>query len=281
MRSSATSDLGATRRLGSYWELQSLGFTDVAFMRRRAAELEISNLEKTRVQTQVGADIVAAFETRLARRPPNRGCTRNPGRGDRVAQAQLSAISPGSPIATCSSTYRGIAADPGSGTGQPRLSRFRVDLQSRPVPAQTRHRPGAADPARPLKGPDIHRNAIFRDSLIIVTLPSEREPQKYLRQLPRKARLRLSSNGSGGISSVSIRILLVEDEPNIAEYLVIGLREEGYTVEHAADGIIAWQHLQAGAWDLILARLVVAGARRARITPPVPCTRPSGRPCSF
>jgi outer membrane protein TolC len=52
--------------VGLYWELQNLGFTDVALMRRRAAELEISSLEKTRTQTQVGADIVAAFETRLA-----------------------------------------------------------------------------------------------------------------------------------------------------------------------------------------------------------------------
>ena len=57
----------ARRRRGRlYWELQNLGFTDVAIMRRRAAELEISNLEKTRALTQVGADIVAAFETRLA-----------------------------------------------------------------------------------------------------------------------------------------------------------------------------------------------------------------------
>jgi outer membrane protein TolC len=52
--------------VGLYWELQNLGFTDVALMRRRAAELEISSLEKTRALTQVGADIVAAFETRLA-----------------------------------------------------------------------------------------------------------------------------------------------------------------------------------------------------------------------
>jgi len=52
--------------VGLYWELQNLGFTDVAIMRRRAAELEISNLEKTRAQTQVGADIVAAFETSRA-----------------------------------------------------------------------------------------------------------------------------------------------------------------------------------------------------------------------
>jgi hypothetical protein len=32
--------------VGLYSELQSLGFTDVAIMRRRAVELEISNLEK-------------------------------------------------------------------------------------------------------------------------------------------------------------------------------------------------------------------------------------------
>jgi len=52
--------------VGLFWELQSLGFTDVAIMRRRAAELGITNLEKIRTQTRVGADIAAAFETRLA-----------------------------------------------------------------------------------------------------------------------------------------------------------------------------------------------------------------------
>ena len=35
---------------------------------------------------------------------------------------------------------------------------------------------------------------------------------------------------------MATRILVVEDEANIADYLVTGLREEGYTVEHAADG---------------------------------------------
>ena len=32
---------------------------------------------------------------------------------------------------------------------------------------------------------------------------------------------------------MGIRILMVEDEANIADYLVRGLREEGYVVEHA------------------------------------------------
>jgi two-component system copper resistance phosphate regulon response regulator CusR len=48
------------------------------------------------------------------------------------------------------------------------------------------------------------------------------------------------------------RILVVEDEENIADYLVTGLREEGYTVEHAPDGIVGWDRLQSGTWDLVL-----------------------------
>jgi two-component system, OmpR family, copper resistance phosphate regulon response regulator CusR len=48
------------------------------------------------------------------------------------------------------------------------------------------------------------------------------------------------------------RILVVEDEENIADYLVTGLREEGYAVEHAADGVVGWDRLQQRTWDLVL-----------------------------
>ncbi len=48
------------------------------------------------------------------------------------------------------------------------------------------------------------------------------------------------------------RILVVEDEENIADSLVTGLREEGYAVERAADGIAGWERLRSGAWDLVL-----------------------------
>jgi two-component system copper resistance phosphate regulon response regulator CusR len=51
---------------------------------------------------------------------------------------------------------------------------------------------------------------------------------------------------------VSIRMLVVEDEANIADFLVRGLREEGYVVEHAADGTTAWNALRSSEWDLIL-----------------------------
>jgi two-component system copper resistance phosphate regulon response regulator CusR len=48
------------------------------------------------------------------------------------------------------------------------------------------------------------------------------------------------------------RILVVQDEANIADYLVTGLREEGYAVEYAADGISAWHRLKAKSWDRVL-----------------------------
>jgi two-component system copper resistance phosphate regulon response regulator CusR len=51
---------------------------------------------------------------------------------------------------------------------------------------------------------------------------------------------------------MGMRILVVEDEAEIADYLVRGLREENFTVERAADGDEGWHHLSTGEWDLIL-----------------------------
>src|SRR5579884_1436226 len=51
---------------------------------------------------------------------------------------------------------------------------------------------------------------------------------------------------------MGIRILVIEDEPPIADFLVRGLREEGFTVEHAADGEAAWHALSGGGWDVVL-----------------------------
>src|SRR5262245_50834304 len=51
---------------------------------------------------------------------------------------------------------------------------------------------------------------------------------------------------------MGIRILLIEDETEIADYLVRGLREEGFTVAHAADGDAAWHALRTGTWDVVL-----------------------------
>jgi DNA-binding response OmpR family regulator len=51
---------------------------------------------------------------------------------------------------------------------------------------------------------------------------------------------------------VSSRILVVEDEARIVDFVVRGLSEEGYRVEYASDGPAAWIRLQTDSWDLVL-----------------------------
>jgi len=51
---------------------------------------------------------------------------------------------------------------------------------------------------------------------------------------------------------MGIRILVVEDEEAIADFIVRGLREEGFTPEHVADGEGAWHALRTGSWDIVL-----------------------------
>jgi two-component system copper resistance phosphate regulon response regulator CusR len=51
---------------------------------------------------------------------------------------------------------------------------------------------------------------------------------------------------------MGIRILLVEDEPALADFVVRGLREEGFTVEQAGDGESGWHALRTADWDVVL-----------------------------
>ena len=51
---------------------------------------------------------------------------------------------------------------------------------------------------------------------------------------------------------MSVRILLIEDEDEIADFVVRGLREEGFVVERAGDGRDGWHQLKTGAWDVVL-----------------------------
>ncbi|MBN9523002.1 response regulator transcription factor, partial [bacterium] len=51
---------------------------------------------------------------------------------------------------------------------------------------------------------------------------------------------------------MGVRILVVEDEDGIADFLVRGLREEGFTVERAADGDDALHRLAADTWDTVV-----------------------------
>src|SRR5258705_6032213 len=51
---------------------------------------------------------------------------------------------------------------------------------------------------------------------------------------------------------MSIRILVVEDDTAIADFLIRGLQEEGYGVSHAADGDEGRRRLQTESWDVVL-----------------------------
>lgn len=51
---------------------------------------------------------------------------------------------------------------------------------------------------------------------------------------------------------MSSRILVVEDDPGIADFLVRGLSEEGYQVEHAKDGLMGRVLFEGGGWDLAI-----------------------------
>jgi two-component system, OmpR family, copper resistance phosphate regulon response regulator CusR len=51
---------------------------------------------------------------------------------------------------------------------------------------------------------------------------------------------------------MGIRILIVEDEAELADFVVRGLREEGFVVEHVVDGELARDAMRLATWDLIV-----------------------------
>ncbi len=51
---------------------------------------------------------------------------------------------------------------------------------------------------------------------------------------------------------MSLRILVVEDDAEIAEFVVRGLREEGFIVDQARDGPGGNHALRSGSWDVVI-----------------------------
>lgn len=72
---------------------------------------------------------------------------------------------------------------------------------------------------------------------------------------------------------VSKRVLLVEDDMQIAEVLSLHLRDEGFHVEHAANGHLALACLSTATWDALVLDLMLPGVdglevcRQARALP--------------
>src|SRR5271165_6890380 len=51
---------------------------------------------------------------------------------------------------------------------------------------------------------------------------------------------------------MSVRLLVVEDDADLADFIVRGFREEGFVVDHVNDGVTAWHTIQGSSWDIVI-----------------------------
>jgi two-component system copper resistance phosphate regulon response regulator CusR len=51
---------------------------------------------------------------------------------------------------------------------------------------------------------------------------------------------------------MAIRLLVIEDDEEIADFVSRGLREEGFLVEVATDGLDGWHALKSASWDVVV-----------------------------
>jgi len=59
---------------------------------------------------------------------------------------------------------------------------------------------------------------------------------------------------------MGIKVLVIEDDAEIADFVVRGLREEGFTVESAASGGEGWHALERREWDVVVLDWWLPGA---------------------
>jgi len=58
---------------------------------------------------------------------------------------------------------------------------------------------------------------------------------------------------------MAMRLLVIEDDAEIAEFIVRGLREEGFVVDQVEDGVSAWHALQSSEWDVVILDIWLPG----------------------
>ena len=51
---------------------------------------------------------------------------------------------------------------------------------------------------------------------------------------------------------MAIRLLVIEDDEEIADFISRGLREEGFLVEVAVEGLSGWHALRTAEWDVVI-----------------------------
>lgn len=77
---------------------------------------------------------------------------------------------------------------------------------------------------------------------------------------------------------LAMKVLVVEDEAKIADFVCAGLREQGFSVEHCANGTEGFAHASQGGYDAIVLDImlpgrdglsVLKGLRKAGVATPV------------
>ena len=131
-----------------FWELQNLGFGDWRSFAAAGSRIERRASRQIKVEAQVAADVVAAYETKQAAALQIKRIARDRGRGARIAEAQHDQHSPCRRIAACDAADRSPSADPGAGPGAKRLSRLGLGLQPGAIPAEPGDRRARGDLGR-------------------------------------------------------------------------------------------------------------------------------------
>ena len=67
-----------------------------------------------------------------------------------------------------------------------------------------------------------------------------------------------------------MNILVVEDEHRVADFIIRGLRAEGWTAEHADNGEVALEILSRHEFDIVLLDLMLPGMSCLLYTSPSP-----------
>jgi len=56
-----------------------------------------------------------------------------------------------------------------------------------------------------------------------------------------------------------MKVLLVEDEMKIADFVCAGFKEQGFVVDHCADGVEGFDHASNGSYDVIVLDIMLPG----------------------
>src|SRR5947209_13284027 len=72
---------------------------------------------------------------------------------------------------------------------------------------------------------------------------------------PESGRASPAASGAG----TPARVLVIEDEPGIVDFVRRGLEAEGYTVESAPDGLEGERRALAGGFDVVMLDLMLPG----------------------